>query len=109
LATAKLALEELVGFDEAIQRAVDITDSSDTLIVVTADHSHTIAIGGYPSRGNPILGLYIYRVKQYDVSTLIGETLESTVSSDSKQSPFRYLVLCKAFLIGTPITLEHVG
>jgi alkaline phosphatase len=56
LATAKLALEEVVGFDEAIERAVNITDSSDTLIVVTADHSHTMAMGGYPSRGNPILG-----------------------------------------------------
>jgi len=56
MGTAKLALEEVVGFDEAIQRAVAMTDSSDTLIVVTADHSHVVSVGGYPSRGNPILG-----------------------------------------------------
>jgi len=35
-----------------------MTSADDTLIVVTADHAHTMAIVGYASRGNPILGLY---------------------------------------------------
>jgi len=59
---AKYALEEMIDFNEAVQRAVSLTNSNDTLIVVTADHSHVMTIGGYPSRGNPILGqsLHVY-------------------------------------------------
>lgn len=54
--TAKVALEEVLSFNDAIGKAVQLTDQSDTLIVVTADHSHVFTISGYPSRGNPILG-----------------------------------------------------
>ena len=53
---AKYALEEMISMDEAVKRAVSLTDDHNTLIVVTADHSHVMTIGGYPSRGNPILG-----------------------------------------------------
>ena len=47
---------DTVAFSDAVQKAVDITDEDDTLIVVTADHSHVFTMGGYVSRGNPILG-----------------------------------------------------
>lgn len=54
---AGYALEEAVEFAKAVQYAVDHTDPRETLILVTADHSHVFHIAGYPRRGNPILGL----------------------------------------------------
>ncbi len=56
---AGLALEEAVEFAKAIQYAIDNTDPEETLIMVTADHSHVFTISGYPRRGNDILGLVI--------------------------------------------------
>lgn len=56
---AGFALEEAVEFARAVQWAVDHTDPADTLILVTADHSHVFTIAGYPQRGNDILGLVV--------------------------------------------------
>lgn len=41
---------------KAVDKALDMTNSNDTLILVTSDHSHTMTLAGYPSRGNDILG-----------------------------------------------------
>lgn len=54
---ARHALEETVEFSEAVRAAMEITDVQDTLIVVTADHAHTMTISGYSSRGKNILGI----------------------------------------------------
>lgn len=56
---AGYALEEAVEFARAVQWAVDHTDPAETLIMVTADHSHVFTIAGYPQRGNDILGLVV--------------------------------------------------
>lgn len=50
------ALHDTIAFSDAIAKAMAMTDPSDTLIIVTADHSHVFTIAGYPKRGNPILG-----------------------------------------------------
>ncbi|KAH9513410.1 hypothetical protein Btru_032949 [Bulinus truncatus] len=55
---AKKALEELVHFNSAVTKVTELTSSdNNTLVVVTADHSHVFGIAGYPSRGNDILVL----------------------------------------------------
>ena len=51
------ALTDTIAFSDAIRAAAKLTDPKDTLILVTADHSHVFTMAGYPGRGNPILGL----------------------------------------------------
>ncbi|KAF4796066.1 hypothetical protein TURU_086949 [Turdus rufiventris] len=54
---AHKALMEAVEFDNAIERAGDLTNEDETLTVVTADHSHVFSFGGYTLRGSSIFGL----------------------------------------------------
>lgn len=54
---ARKALDETVQFSEAVRMAQQMTNDEETLIVVTADHAHTMSISGYSARGEDILGL----------------------------------------------------
>ena len=50
------ALTDTIALADAVKAAQALTSERDTLLIVTADHSHVFTIAGYPSRGNPILG-----------------------------------------------------
>lgn len=50
------ALDETIALSDAVRVATEMTSEHDTLVMVTADHSHTLTFSGYPRRGNPILG-----------------------------------------------------
>ncbi len=54
---AARALRDTQAFSDAVAKAVAMTYPRDTLIIVTADHGHTMSMAGYPQKGNPILGL----------------------------------------------------
>lgn len=51
-----MALTESVMFDTAIDKAGQLTSEKDTLILVTADHSHVFSFGGYTLRGSSVFG-----------------------------------------------------
>ncbi len=50
------ALTDTIEFSSTIRSVMEKVDPENTLIIVTADHSHVFTIAGYPTRGNPILG-----------------------------------------------------
>lgn len=56
---AHRALGETIELSRAVQVALERTRRDRTLVVVTADHGHTLTLAGYPRRGNPILGLVV--------------------------------------------------
>ncbi|KAI8437087.1 hypothetical protein MSG28_010443 [Choristoneura fumiferana] len=53
---AQKALDETVELAKAVEAALRVVDTEDTLIVVTSDHSHTMTYSGYSKRGSDILG-----------------------------------------------------
>ena len=77
------ALRDMQALNEAVKVAKEQA-GQDTLIMVTADHSHVFTIAGYPVRGNPILGL----VKSFDRET--GE-IAQTYEKDADGKPYTTL------------------
>ena len=74
------ALNDTIELAKAVKVAMDNTNPEETLIVVTADHSHVFTIAGYPKRGNPILGKVV----------AVGETEPSLAADDMPYTTVGY-------------------
>ena len=48
---------DVKSFDNAIGKAKEMIDFTETLCIVSSDHAHTMTIGGYGLRGANIFGL----------------------------------------------------
>lgn len=54
------AILDTVEFDDAVRTAASMINPNETLLLVVSDHSHTLAIAGYPRAGQDVLGTTNY-------------------------------------------------
>ncbi|MFN2238864.1 MAG: alkaline phosphatase [Thermoanaerobaculia bacterium] len=53
---AHRALTDTIELSRAVAATLETIDLDETLVIVTADHSHVMTLAGYPPRGTPITG-----------------------------------------------------
>jgi alkaline phosphatase len=85
--TAQKALQDTVAFDDAIKTAIDKMKANDvdlknTLIVVTADHDHTLVLNGYAARTGKTTAT------EPGVLGLVKSFVNKALSLDSGSNPF---------------------
>ncbi len=49
-------VDEAAALHDAVVKVLEMTDSSDTLVIVTADHSAALTVNGYASINRNVLG-----------------------------------------------------
>lgn len=91
---AKNALADTVAFDDAVQAAIDKMRTLDptlenTLIVLTADHDHTMVIHGDTRRGNPILDIVRDSATGEPARDVDGKTYTTLVFGNGPNRPAR--------------------
>ena len=89
---AARALADTVAFDDAIKAAIDKVKAFDptlanTLIVVTADHDHTIAFNGYGKRGSDVLGVNVNYATGKPSSDVNGNSYSTLVFGNGSNRP----------------------
>ncbi|CAH8579943.1 unnamed protein product [Schistosoma margrebowiei] len=52
---AQYALSETLELEKAVEKALSLVDQQETLLLVTADHSHAYGVVGHPTRNTSVL------------------------------------------------------
>ncbi|KAM4659652.1 intestinal-type alkaline phosphatase-like [Amazona ochrocephala] len=105
---AKQALMEAVMLDRAVARAGELTSPSDTLTVVTADHSHVFTFGGNTLRGTSIFGLAPKKArdKQAYTSILYGNGPGYSIRNGGRPAPSLHTAEDKDYRQQAAVPLE---
>ena len=80
-----LALSETVGFSKAVEKALSMINLEHTLLLVTSDHSSSIAFTGYPEADMPILASL-----SYPSFSLLATDGRDHVLAEAEEDPFYY-------------------
>ena len=113
-AQGKIALDETLALDQAVQKALDtlakLGIKEETLVIVTADHGHTMTLPGYPARGADLGGFLGINEVDGSLETPIGNDftfLKSTIhwgkntnlstNSYFEHGNFQKIILCKSY------------
>ncbi|KQK78676.1 hypothetical protein AAES_112655 [Amazona aestiva] len=99
---------EAVMLDRAVARAGELTSPSDTLTVVTADHSHVFTFGGNTLRGTSIFGLAPKKArdKQAYTSILYGNGPGYSIRNGGRPAPSLHTAEDKDYRQQAAVPLE---
>jgi alkaline phosphatase len=105
---AKRALVDTIALDNAIKVALSKVSLADTLVVVTADHDHTMAFNGYSKRGNPILDISRSYVDGLPAKDAEGKTYTTLVFGQSPNRPITRNDVASSDALGNDYLQEGV-
>jgi alkaline phosphatase len=92
-ANPRRALVDAIAFDDAVKVALDRSERSNTLVVVTGDHDTTMALIGGGRRGSDVLGLHLNPVSGRPDVDANGSTFTSIVFGTGPNRPDRRVSL----------------
>ncbi|XP_055599308.1 alkaline phosphatase-like [Uranotaenia lowii] len=115
---ARISLDETAEYSKAIAKARSMTSEEDTLIVVSADHSHTMMYNGYTKRGQDVLGIADISNRDYlpfaTLSYANGRGYEDTYTPENRAirqdiSDFNFNSISRRYPATAPLDSETHG